>query len=121
MPPSPRYPYVIFDADGTLFDFDSAMLHAMRETCGDHGLAFTDLATRAEDIKRHHHERLEKLRAASGELGRGTVHEYMQVLFAERSWGPMAESETYAHLEHLRLHGEADVDDSGAQLRYSFD
>ncbi|MCB0983935.1 MAG: MBL fold metallo-hydrolase [Ilumatobacter sp.] len=86
-----------------------------------HGLAFTDLAARADDIKRHHHERLEKLRQASGELGQGTVHEYMQVLFAERSWGPMAESETYAHLEHLRLLGEAAVDESGKQLRYRFD
>ena len=44
----------------------------------------------------------------------------MQVLFQERSWGSMAESETYAHLEHLRLTGEAAVDESGEQLRYSF-
>ena len=29
-------------------------------------------------------------------------------LFQERSWGPMAESETYAHLEHLRLIGDMD-------------
>ena len=56
---------------------------------------------------------------ASGELGRGTVHEVMQVLFQERSWGSMAESETYAHLEHLRLTGEAAVDETGDQLRYS--
>jgi glyoxylase-like metal-dependent hydrolase (beta-lactamase superfamily II) len=85
-----------------------------------HGLEFGDLAGRAEAIKRHHHERLDKLRAASGEIGQGTVHEYMKMLFAERSWGAMAESETYAHLEHLRLLGEADVDESGGQLRYSF-
>jgi hypothetical protein len=44
----------------------------------------------------------------------------MQVLFQERSWGSMAESETYAHLEHLRLTGEATVDESGEQLRYRF-
>jgi glyoxylase-like metal-dependent hydrolase (beta-lactamase superfamily II) len=85
-----------------------------------HGLEFGDLAGRADAIKRHHLERLDKLRAASGELGQGTVREYMQVLFAERSWGSMAESETYAHLEHLRLLGEAAVDDTGTQLRYSF-
>jgi glyoxylase-like metal-dependent hydrolase (beta-lactamase superfamily II) len=85
-----------------------------------HGLEFADLPGRAQDIKRHHHERLEKLREASGELGQGTVHEYMQVLFQKRSWGPMAESETYAHLEHLRLLGEAEVDETGTQLRYSF-
>ena len=38
-----------------------------------HGLEFADLSGRAEAIKRHHHERLDKLRTASGELGRGTV------------------------------------------------
>jgi glyoxylase-like metal-dependent hydrolase (beta-lactamase superfamily II) len=85
-----------------------------------HGLEFGDLAGRAEDIKRHHHERLEQLRTASGEIGQGTVHDYMKLLFAERSWGSMAESETYAHLEHLRLSGEAEVDETGDQLRYSF-
>ncbi|MEZ5225681.1 MAG: hypothetical protein R2710_03130 [Acidimicrobiales bacterium] len=86
-----------------------------------HGLEFGDLAGRAEGIKLHHHERLDKLRDASDEVGRGTVNDYMKLLFAERSWGAMAESETYAHLEHLRLTGEAEVDDTGEQLRYSFD
>ncbi len=86
-----------------------------------HGLEFGDLAGRAEGIKQHHYERLAKLRDASDEVGRGTVNDYMKLLFAERSWGSMAESETYAHLEHLRLQGEAEVDDSGEQLRYSFD
>jgi hypothetical protein len=46
--------------------------------------------------------------------------EFMDVLFQERSWGAMAERETYAHLEHLRLTGEAAVDESGDQLRYRF-
>jgi glyoxylase-like metal-dependent hydrolase (beta-lactamase superfamily II) len=85
-----------------------------------HGLEFVDLSGRAEAIKRHHHERLDKLRTASGEIGSGTVREFMEVLFQERSWGSMAESETYAHLEHLRLTGEATVDESGEQLRYRF-
>ncbi len=85
-----------------------------------HGLEFGDLAGRAESIERHHHERLATLRDASGEIGQGTVRDYMKILFAERSWGSMAESETYAHLEHLRLSGEAQVDESGHQLRYSF-
>ena len=41
--------------------------------------------------------------------------QFMQVLFRPRSWGEMAESETYAHLEHLRLAGElrADRNDDG--------
>ena len=56
------------------------------------------------DIKRHHEERLERLRSASVELGRAaTVTELSQRLFNPRAWGPMADSETYAHLEHLRL------------------
>jgi glyoxylase-like metal-dependent hydrolase (beta-lactamase superfamily II) len=83
-----------------------------------HGLEFHDLSGRARAIKRHHHQRLDTLRAASGEIGSGTVHEFMQVLFQEHSWGSMAESETYAHLEHLRLTGEATVDERGGQLRY---
>jgi hypothetical protein len=33
----------------------------------------------------------------------------MKRLFKERSWGDMAESETYAHLEHLRLEGKAEA------------
>ena len=36
------------------------------------------------------------------ELGGATVEAYTQRLFKRRSWGPMAESETYAHLAHLR-------------------
>jgi glyoxylase-like metal-dependent hydrolase (beta-lactamase superfamily II) len=105
--------------------FDSLELmktfDGVRTVLPAHGLEFADLSGRATAIERHHHERLDKLRAASGELGSGTVHEYMQVLFQERSWGSMAESETYAHLEHLRLTGEATVDESGQQLRYRFD
>lgn len=41
-----------------------------------------------------------------GVAGDGTVNDYMKVLFRERSWGDMAESETYAHLEHLRTAGD---------------
>ena len=49
------------------------------------------------------------LGAASAEIGRSaSVNELMQHLFSERAWGSMAESETYAHLEHLRLAGHAD-------------
>ncbi len=85
-----------------------------------HGLEFADLPGRANDIKRHHYERLDTLRESSDEIGKGTVSAYMRSLFAERSWGPMAESETYAHLEHLRLAGEAEADGSGAELTYEF-
>ena len=84
-----------------------------------HGHPFTDLAGRVKAIKQHHEERLERLRAASAEIGRSaTVNELMQHLFSERSWGRMAESETYAHLEHLRLAGHADAhwEDGAAAL-----
>ncbi len=73
-----------------------------------HGDTFDDLAGRIEAIKRHHDERLDKLVAISRDLGKpATVRDYAHALFPERAWGIMAESETYAHLEHLRLLGRA--------------
>jgi glyoxylase-like metal-dependent hydrolase (beta-lactamase superfamily II) len=84
-----------------------------------HGHPFHDLAKRANEIKEHHDARLQRLRDASAEIGRpATVHELMQQLFAERAWGSMAESETYAHLEHLRLNHEAQSSWSDGLLRY---
>jgi len=83
-----------------------------------HGLEFSDLAGRAKAIRTHHEERLTILQDASDEIGNGTVNDYMKALFKERSWGSMAESETYAHLEHLRLNGDAAVTIDDAQLRY---
>ncbi|MGE5210978.1 MAG: MBL fold metallo-hydrolase [Acidobacteriota bacterium] len=71
-----------------------------------HGHPFTDLGGRAEHIIEHHEERLDIIRDASHDLPEGTVEDFMRVLFKERSWGEMAESETYAHLEHLRELGE---------------
>jgi glyoxylase-like metal-dependent hydrolase (beta-lactamase superfamily II) len=79
-----------------------------------HGHPFNDLAGRAKAIRHHHEERLEKLRAASHELDQpATVTELSHHLFSPRAWGSMADSETYAHLEHLRILGQAtrrDVD-----------
>jgi len=75
-----------------------------------HGHPFHDLTGRVEAIKVHHDERLARLAAASEEIGRSaSVNELMQHLFSERAWGWMAESETYAHLEHLRLGGHAEA------------
>jgi len=73
-----------------------------------HGHPFSDLAARCEAIKRHHDERLEKVRDIAREIGPATVEAFTQRLFKPRSWGAMAESETYAHLEHIRLLGDAD-------------
>ena len=58
------------------------------------------------------------LRNAGRELDGGTVEEFSQRLFAERSWGQMAESETYAHLEHLHLAGQAERWEEDDFLRY---
>ncbi len=74
-----------------------------------HGHPFDDLKKRTEEIKRHHYERLDKIREISRDFGRpASVEEFSQRLFRPRSWGSMAESETYAHLEHLRHASEAE-------------
>ena len=74
-----------------------------------HGHPFDDLPARTEAIKRHHEERLERVREISREFGvPESVQAFSRMLFRERSWGPMAESETYAHLEHLRIKGDAE-------------
>jgi glyoxylase-like metal-dependent hydrolase (beta-lactamase superfamily II) len=94
-------------------------LDGVRLALPAHGHPFHDLPGRVDAIHEHHAERLEKLRTASGELGPTTVTELSKQLFRPRSWGQMAESETYAHLEHLRLNGQARVvDSSGAELVY---
>lgn len=71
-----------------------------------HGHPFEDLGGRAAHIIDHHEDRLDIIRDAEHDLPNGTVADFMHVLFRERSWGEMAESETYAHLEHLRELGE---------------
>ena len=83
-----------------------------------HGQPFTDLDGRVDTIRDHHLERLDKLRMAGRDLDGGTVEEFSHELFPERSWGPMAESETYAHLEHLHLAGQAERWEENHFLRY---
>ena len=74
-----------------------------------HGHPFADLAGRAQSIKDHHAERLERLHHAAQEIGRaGTVPEFSTYLFSPRAQGSMADSETYAHLEHLVRLGKAE-------------
>jgi glyoxylase-like metal-dependent hydrolase (beta-lactamase superfamily II) len=85
-----------------------------------HGDIFTDLAGRANDIKEHHVGRLQKLRDACIEVNRPTtVMEMSTYLFSPRSQGGMADSETYAHLEHLRLAGEMDRVDIDGRYQYT--
>lgn len=84
-----------------------------------HGLPFDDLAGRVDAIIEHHHDRLELLNEIALDLDDAPVQAYSRRLFRERSWGPMAESETFAHLEHLRLDGRlATTRDADGLLRY---
>ena len=84
-----------------------------------HGHPFDNLAQRAQEIKEHHFERLTKLRKIGAEIGPATVRDFSHELFRKRSWGAMAESETYAHLEHLRVAGDAEChEDKNAKLIY---
>lgn len=96
----------------------AALAHSVRVVLPAHGHPFTDLVGRADDIKRHHEERLDRLRAATIALGPSTVEALSHELFRPARWGPMAESETYAHLEHLRLAGQADARHEGGKLLY---
>ena len=95
-----------------------AELQGVGQVLPAHGHPFTDLAGRTREIRQHHEERLTTLREAAIELGSASVEQLMQRLFKPRSWGQMAESETYAHLEHLRATGEAESRVEGGLLRY---
>jgi glyoxylase-like metal-dependent hydrolase (beta-lactamase superfamily II) len=84
-----------------------------------HGSPFNNVAERVEHIKEHHVERLEKLRQIGAEFDRpATVMDIAKHLFSARAQGPMADSETYAHLEHLRLAGEFDCRERDGLLEY---
>lgn len=83
-----------------------------------HGHPFDDLRGRVKEIKEHHDERMAELVAAGRDLGWASVPALSRRIFKKRSWGSMAESETYAHLEHLRLAGRADRRGEAASLEY---
>ncbi len=74
-----------------------------------HGLEFDDLGGRSMEIRDHHDGRLQTLvdAAAHAPGNEMSVPEYSKHLFKPRSWGHMADSETFAHLEHLRQAGRA--------------
>ncbi len=87
-----------------------------------HGHPFTALRERTEHIRQHHEDRLQLLRDSADDHFDGPVEAWMKVLFKERSWGEMAASETFAHLEHLRVAGEATVrTDPEGLLRFTVD
>ena len=83
-----------------------------------HGHPFADLSGRVTAIKDHHDERLDEVLRISAELGEASVAAISHELFRPRSWGAMAEDETYAHLEHLRTQGRARVREEAGVLLY---
>lgn len=95
-----------------------AGLPAVTTVLPAHGHPFADLGRRVDEIKVHHDERLAELRRIGDGLGWASVVALSQQLFAPRSWGAMAEDETFAHLEHLRLRGGAERREEAGVLLY---
>ncbi|MGH9299249.1 MAG: MBL fold metallo-hydrolase, partial [Acidimicrobiales bacterium] len=85
-----------------------------------HGQPLSDLSGRIREIVEHHDSRLAQLREIGAALGPsgGTVVEISQQLFKKPLWGMMAESEAYAHLEFMRIRGDAEQLHFGDQLGY---
>jgi glyoxylase-like metal-dependent hydrolase (beta-lactamase superfamily II) len=113
-------------SDDALADFFAgldrvAVLDGVSTVLPAHGHPFADVAGRAQAIKDHHAERLDQLEKIAEELGESDVISFSHQLFQERSWGAMAESETYAHLEHLRIAGRAHCRHDAGRLFYSLD
>jgi len=85
-----------------------AALEGITTVLPAHGHPFHDLVGRCEAIKDHHADRLQQLVKVSPDVGWALIPKWSEHLFSPRSWGPMADSETFAHLEHLRLDGRAE-------------
>jgi glyoxylase-like metal-dependent hydrolase (beta-lactamase superfamily II) len=96
-----------------------AGLEGVKHVLPAHGHPFTELKSRVDDIKVHHDERLERLKGYVADAGNGSVTDLSHMLFRPRSWGAMAESETYAHLEHLRIAGDVARSDDDDGYHYS--
>jgi glyoxylase-like metal-dependent hydrolase (beta-lactamase superfamily II) len=84
-----------------------------------HGQPVHDVVGRVAAIKSHHGDRLHQLAEISDRLGWASIEDLSHEMFAPRSWGPMAESETYAHVEHLHHDGRAQRREPGSgRLEY---
>jgi glyoxylase-like metal-dependent hydrolase (beta-lactamase superfamily II) len=83
-----------------------------------HGQPFHNLPGRAAEIKLHHDERLQRLLEICDTAGWANVIDLSHELFAPRSWGSMAEAETFAHLEHLRMKGDLQRREEAGILLY---
>ena len=95
-----------------------AELEGVETVLPAHGHPFDDLRGRVDSIKAHHEQRMVQITELSAALGPTTVTEFSHHLFRKERWGYMAESETYAHLEHLRLAGRAERRTEGGRILY---
>jgi glyoxylase-like metal-dependent hydrolase (beta-lactamase superfamily II) len=88
----------------------TAALADVNQALPAHGVVIDEPAARCQEIIEHHHERFERLKKGSAELGKAaSVRDLSQFLFREDKIGPMADGECYAHLEWLRQAGRADM------------
>jgi glyoxylase-like metal-dependent hydrolase (beta-lactamase superfamily II) len=83
-----------------------------------HGQPFGDLPGRTAEIKLHHAQRLDQLLQFCNIPTWTTVVDLSHQLFAPRSWGSMAEAETYAHLERLRVLGQVKSREESGVISY---
>jgi glyoxylase-like metal-dependent hydrolase (beta-lactamase superfamily II) len=98
-----------------------AELPGLKRALPAHGHPFDDVPGRVQAIKKHHEERIVVLRRAMEALGPASVETLSHELFRKDHWGAMAESETYAHLEHLRLLGVAERSERAGLAHYELD
>ena len=61
---------------------------------------------------------MELLRERELALGPATVPQLSHEVFPKRHWGTMAETETFAHLEHMVNEGNAERWEEGGMLHY---
>jgi glyoxylase-like metal-dependent hydrolase (beta-lactamase superfamily II) len=110
-------PYISGVAGGTnpLLDYfasleRTAVLPDVKQALPAHGVVIDDVPGRSQEIIEHHHERFERLRKGSAELGKpATVRQLSTFLFRPEKLGSMADGECYAHLEWLRQAGRAEM------------
>ena len=65
-----------------------AEINGIKHALPAHGHPFTDLRARTEAIKRHHYERLDKIRAISRELGPASVEDISEAAVPAAQLGP---------------------------------
>jgi 2-haloacid dehalogenase len=92
------YKWLLFDADGTLFDYDRAEASALTNTLGKFGVTFTpDHLTTYQRINKQLWQALEKGLITPGVLG---VQRF-EMLFAELQLGLSPQAFSPAYLEQL--------------------